>query len=61
LAVKFKEQTVGWVAAAKKADAVLRSFGDYETYLEVIEEDMKDVVDQLQQLLRAAAAKHGPK
>ncbi|CAL8472354.1 g11897 [Coccomyxa elongata] len=33
LAIKFKDQTSGWIAAACRADAVLREFGDAEQYL----------------------------
>ncbi|BDA47189.1 probable biogenesis of lysosome-related organelles complex 1 subunit [Coccomyxa sp. Obi] len=55
LAVKFKDQTSGWIAAACRADAVLREFGDAEQYLRVIEGDMRDVARMLQQLNASAA------
>lgn len=61
MATRLKEQTSSWVTAANKAETVLRSFGDYETYLHAIEDDMKEVAEMLQQLSQAAAAKHAAK
>ena len=50
LAVRFRDQTAGWVAAARLADAVMRDFGDHDLFLQAIQEDMREVASLLQQL-----------
>lgn len=50
LAAKFRDQTAGWVAAARRADAVMRDFGDHETFLQAIQDDMADIVSMLQRI-----------
>lgn len=57
LASKFKDQTAGWVSAAQRADKVLRDYGDYETYLQTIVNDMTEVQSMLQELAQLKIAK----
>ena len=54
LAAKFRDQTAGWVAAARRADAVMRDFGDHETFLQAIQDDMADVATMLQRISQVA-------
>ena len=54
LAAKFRDQTAGWVAAARRADAVMRDFGDHEAFLQAIQDDMADVTSMLQRISQVA-------
>ena len=58
LAHRFRDVTAGWVSAAQRADKVLRDYGDYETFLQTIVNDMTEVDTMLHELhqLRAAQA-----
>lgn len=57
LASKFRDQTADWVSAAQRADKVLRDYGDYETYLQTIVNDMTEVQSMLQELAQLKIAK----
>ena len=50
LALRFRDQTAGWVVAARRGDAVMRDFGDHETFLQAIQDDMAEVAMLVQQL-----------
>lgn len=60
LASKFRDQTANWISAAQRADKVLRDYGDYETYLQTIVNDMTEVQSMLQELAQRRAAKPTP-
>lgn len=61
LASKFRDQTAGWISAAQRADKVLRDYGDYETFLQTIVDDMTDVEAMLQELAQLKAARSSQK
>ena len=60
LASKFRDPTAGGIHAAQRADKVLRDYGDYETYLQTIVNDMTEVQSMLQELAQCRAAKASP-
>jgi hypothetical protein len=57
LAHRFRDVTAGWVSAAQRADKVLRDYGDYETFLQTIVDDMTEVDTMLHELHQLRAAK----
>ncbi len=57
LAHRFRDVTAGWVSAAQRADKVLRDYGDYETFLQTIVDDITEVDTMLHELHQLRAAK----
>ncbi|DBB09036.1 hypothetical protein WJX82_001475 [Trebouxia sp. C0006] len=52
---KLSDQNTDWAALINSADQALRVLGDFQTYFEVLQQDMSKLTDSLQHLGKQAA------
>jgi len=57
---KLSKQNTEWAAMINSADQALRVLGDFETYFEVLEQDLSKLTNSLQHLGQPGSANTTP-
>lgn len=60
LSNKLSEQNVEWATLINSADQALKVLGDFQTYFEVLQQDLSKLTGSLQQLGKQESSKTSP-